>query len=266
MDEFKERLIQLRKAAQLTQDALAAKLGVTYQAVSKWETGSCYPDVTLLPKIAGVFETTVDFLLGGVQPDKESTSTSADSPSTSGPETPEAVETAAVPAVGATPEPTPDLIVDSPGDLEIRVFCKGRQVADAKVSGTVTVRLLGRVRDISCEASLVCEEVEGDAAVQGSLECRGDIGGDVSVTGNLRCKGDIGGDASVGGNVEGAGDIGGDVSAGGNLVCAGDIGGDVSAGGGLVCQGDIGGDVSAQQVSADRIDGDVRATDVRRGR
>jgi transcriptional regulator with XRE-family HTH domain len=254
MDEFKERLAQLRKTAQLTQDALAAKLGVTYQAVSKWETGSCYPDVTLLPKIANVFGTTVDFLLGGVQPEP------ASSPAV------EAPESFASPAVPDSNEPVPDLIVDSPGDLEIRVFCKGRQVADAKVSGTITVRLLGRVRDISCDASLVCEEVEGDVAVQGSLECRGDIGGDVSVTGNLRCKGEIGGDASVGGNFEGTGDIGGDVSAGGNLMCTGDIGGDVSAGGGLVCQGDIGGDVSAQQVSADRIDGDIRATDVRRGR
>jgi transcriptional regulator with XRE-family HTH domain/cytoskeletal protein CcmA (bactofilin family) len=241
MDEFKERLVQLRKTAQLTQDALAAKLGVTYQAVSKWETGSCYPDVTLLPKIAGVFGTTVDYLLGGVPP-----------------------ETALTPAANASSEPSADLVIDSPGDLEIRVFCKGRPVADARVAGTVTVRLLGRVRDISCEASLVCEEVEGDVAVQGSLDCRGDIGGDVSVNGNLRCKGDIGGDASVGGNFEGTGDIGGDVSAGGNLVCTGDIGGDVSAGGGLVCQGDIGGDVSAQQVSADRIDGDVNAADVRR--
>lgn len=48
----------------LTQDQLATALGVSVAAVSKWETGSAYPDITLLSPIARLLGVTVDELLG----------------------------------------------------------------------------------------------------------------------------------------------------------------------------------------------------------
>ena len=53
-----------RKRLQLTQEQLAEKLGVTAQAVSKWETGQSCPDIALLPKLAEIFQISVDELLG----------------------------------------------------------------------------------------------------------------------------------------------------------------------------------------------------------
>jgi len=53
---------QLRIEAGLTQRALAYELGVSIQAVSKWEQGHSYPDVTLLPKIAKIFSVSIDRL------------------------------------------------------------------------------------------------------------------------------------------------------------------------------------------------------------
>ena len=47
-----EQLKALRKEKQITQEALAEVLGVSYQSVSRWELGVCYPDVELLPTIA----------------------------------------------------------------------------------------------------------------------------------------------------------------------------------------------------------------------
>lgn len=53
-----------RISRSLTQETLAEKLNVTPQAVSRWETGISSPDITLLPKIADIFNINVDELLG----------------------------------------------------------------------------------------------------------------------------------------------------------------------------------------------------------
>ena len=66
-----KRIVQNRKRLGLTQDALAEKLGVTAQAVSKWENDQSCPDITMLPRLAAVFGVTTDALLGLEAPAKE---------------------------------------------------------------------------------------------------------------------------------------------------------------------------------------------------
>ena len=53
---------QLRQQKNLTQEQLAEKLGISYQAVSKWETGANTPDIAFLPKIAALFGISIDAL------------------------------------------------------------------------------------------------------------------------------------------------------------------------------------------------------------
>ena len=62
--ELDKRILSLRTEKGYTQERLAGMLGVSTAAVSKWECSSAYPDITLLPKIAGVFNVSVDYLLG----------------------------------------------------------------------------------------------------------------------------------------------------------------------------------------------------------
>lgn len=54
----------LRTQRQMTQAALAAALGIQYQTVSKWETGTTLPDTAMLPRIADVFGVSIDTLFG----------------------------------------------------------------------------------------------------------------------------------------------------------------------------------------------------------
>lgn len=57
-------LKKYRILKELTQEDVAEFLGITPQSVSKWERGESYPDITLLPALANIFETSVDLLLG----------------------------------------------------------------------------------------------------------------------------------------------------------------------------------------------------------
>lgn len=67
MDELKvgARIAELRNINTMIQLELAEQLGVTDRAVSKWETGGGYPDITLLPQIADIFHVSIDYLLKG---------------------------------------------------------------------------------------------------------------------------------------------------------------------------------------------------------
>ena len=61
---FPQRLKQLRKEMGLSQKSLSEHLGVTQQAVGKWETGRSSPDPATLARLAELLETSADYLLG----------------------------------------------------------------------------------------------------------------------------------------------------------------------------------------------------------
>jgi len=68
--KFGERLKQYRKEKNFTQDELAAQIGVSSQAVSKWEKGECLPDVYNLKLLGQIFRISVDSLLETEKDDK----------------------------------------------------------------------------------------------------------------------------------------------------------------------------------------------------
>ena len=63
-DTLGHRIAALRKQHGMTQDQLAEKLGLTAQAVSKWENDQSCPDISMLPRLAELFGVTTDQLLG----------------------------------------------------------------------------------------------------------------------------------------------------------------------------------------------------------
>ena len=61
---FGQRLQGLRKQKQMTQEELAERIGVTAQAVSKWENDLSYPDITSIPTLVTILETKIEYLFG----------------------------------------------------------------------------------------------------------------------------------------------------------------------------------------------------------
>lgn len=54
------RIKTYRKKERITQEMMAKLLGVSPQAISKWEREECYPDITFLPTLAAVLSCTVN--------------------------------------------------------------------------------------------------------------------------------------------------------------------------------------------------------------
>ncbi len=59
-----DKLKNLRRNRDLTQEEVATHIGISYQAISKWERGDGYPDITMLPTLANYFGVSVDELIG----------------------------------------------------------------------------------------------------------------------------------------------------------------------------------------------------------
>lgn len=236
-----ERIYELRREREWTQEQLAQKLGVSYQAVSKWENAQACPDISLLPAIANLFEVSIDSLFG-----REKQCVQADLP------------------------------WEDDQAFHLAIYAGRRLVSEQEIKklagkGEVcTVRYAGEARDVHCLLNLVCEaDVQGSVQA-GSVTC-GDVGGSVQA-GSVTC-GDVGGSVEAGavtcGDVAGdvhsssikCGDIEGDVTS--DSVKCGDIEGDVHAAGDVNCGG-VGGSVQVKDggdLSCGDVEGDVVVKD-----
>ena len=198
---FAEIIVNRRKALGLTQEGLAQKLGVTNQAVSKWESGQSCPDLALLPRIADLFGITIDELFG---------------------REPKAVSFPAQP-----PFPWPD-----DGVLRVLLYA-GHTRVYGPVEGADEIHFCyeGPALNIESAVSVYCDDVMGNVTAGHSVNCD-DVYGSVSAQGSVNCD-DVKGDIRAGGNVT-CDCAEGDVHAGGN-VQVDEASGDIHAGGSVYC-------------------------------
>lgn len=64
LEDFGKRISECRQNLNMTQEMLAGRVGVTPQALSKWERGISYPDIPLLAQLCQVLDISADYLLG----------------------------------------------------------------------------------------------------------------------------------------------------------------------------------------------------------
>jgi len=165
-------ILKLRRSKGFTQEELANKLGVTFQAVSKWENAKSAPDISLLPLIAEVFSCSIDDLFSY--------------------------------SVCHSSACIPELPWED--DDTIRVFqTVGKHVVAQGSSGTfIEVRLPGRADEstrqyfrVEVLGNMISDaSINGDVVCHGNLECS-TINGDVDCLCNVNVH-------SVNGNVNSA--------------------------------------------------------------
>lgn len=216
-----------RKENGLTQEALANRLGVTNQAVSKWEGDVCCPDIQLLPALADALGLSLDALFGREAPEP---------PKEERPAEEVKVETAPIGIVEKLPWADDD-------SLHAVLYQGHRLLQSERVperSGSGLLHLLAGRRDaqqVVLRFTGTAQDIYSDFAIH----CEGDVSGSVQAGDGVQCE-RVGGNISAGDGVT-CGDVGGSVRAGDSVTC-GSVEGDVSAGESVRC-GSVGGDVRA---------------------
>ena len=177
-----EKIARFRKEKGLTQIQLGEKLGVSNQAVSKWELGITMPDIMLLPALADIFGIYIDELFSRVvKPD--------------------------INYFHGMEYPWGD-------DEKIRAFiCRGNKIlhiSDDDVKNVV-FRLIGNTSEIMSEGNIIIEgNVAGDCTIRGNLSVSGSITGGCVTEGSIEVGTEILGECTargniiVGGNITGA--------------------------------------------------------------
>lgn len=181
-----ENIARLRKAKGLTQAELGNYLGVSNQAVSKWENGVTMPDVMLLPDLADVFGCYIDELFS------------------------REVKT----------EIHYDHCAELPwndDDVLRLIVCRGKKILDASDGDMkeMSFKIMGDALEVTGNANVVIEgNVAGGCVCQGNISVFGSITGECVAQGNIEVKEWIIGECTANGNIFAGGNITGECVAG----------------------------------------------------
>lgn len=253
------RIAEMRKAMGLTQEQLASRLGVSYQAVSKWENGQSCPDIQLLPQIADIFDISLDALFGRAF--AQSAAEARSEPDAQAQEY----------YVEGLPWPDDNtlhivlyrgqqLITRNP----IRVCRELKEIPFVyegpalNVDSVLSVHVQGPVQgNVNAGDDVSCGDVAGSLSAGDNVHC-GHVYGDLRASDSVTCT-EVAGDVVAGDGVR-CGNVGGNVRAGDSVHC-GDISGNVTAGDGVRCTSFRESSKSTHvHINADELDEDSRNT------
>lgn len=259
------KIASLRKQAGLTQEALAQRLEVTNQAVSKWESDQCCPDILLLPKIADIFGISMDELFGREAPpapEKEPEPEPEQEPKQKNSFLEDILgmamdtlgkATSQFKQNGGTVEihyddasnPAAEFHFDDTGEdqfseidwpdddtLRVVLFRGHKLLQGHKACERIQFCYDGPALNIHSHFNVTCEDVSGNVTAGGNVTCN-EVAGSVQAGGSVTCD-DVNGPVNAMGNVT-CDAIEGSVSAGGNIRCDEITGSTIRAGGNIYC-------------------------------
>ena len=152
----------LRQRRGLTQEQVSTHLGVSYQAVSKWETGANTPDISLLPNLARLFDVSIDTLYSlDAPPIQEELLPREDD------DVIRVIQMRGRKVLAVTPRPTPDapaIEIAFPRNCNERtqyfkVEVYGHVITDGSING-----------DVVCHQSIQCAQINGDVRAEGDIK------------------------------------------------------------------------------------------------
>ena len=226
---------EFRKRLGMTQAALGEQLGVSNQAVSKWEAETTMPDIMLLPDIVRILEVTLEELYGLAN------------------------KTEMIKNY--------DLPWEDDGVLRGVVFEGKRLVHTSDLAGEdrVVFSMAGDARDVWTEWDLeITGNVGGSAKAHRDMHIGGSVAGGASSGRDMSVGTCLSGGASCGRDLDVGGDLSGGVAAGRDVEGA-DIHGSVSAAHGIsahsIHAGTVKGDVSCETLECERIEGNIKTSE-----
>ena len=226
-------IFKYRKKSGLSQDELAQKLGVTFQAVSKWENAKAAPDITFLPIMADIFGCYIDELFS-----REVRSE--------------------VHYDHCSEFPWPD-------DTIIRgVVCEGRKILQAdSLVDRFTFEIIGDAKNVQSECNIeVNGNIYGSCGAVRDINVSGVVSGGCNSGRDTVIGGHLSGGCNSGGAITVAGSFSGGCNSGCGVTCGGNLSGDVNCGGTMTVEGNveavkIKGNVVCNSLKCDKIEGDV---------
>ena len=180
------KIAELRKEKGMTQEALANQLGVSNQAVSKWEANQSCPDIQLLPVLADFFEISLDNLFGREK------------------------------QIMVNEQTQTELPWEDDGKLRAVIYVGHSLIRneECEKATRITFEYEGPVLDIISSFSVTCEEVQGNVSAGADVTCD-NVYGNVSAGGDVTCD-DVYCNVGAGGDVT-CDDVKGNVNAGGDV-------------------------------------------------
>ena len=228
-----DNIARLRKEKGWTQAELGEKLGVSNQAVSKWESGMTSPDLMLLPTLADTFGIYIDELF----------SRKVDSE---------------IHYDLCTAFPWPD-------DNTIRgVVCEGRKIMQCtELVDRFVFEIKGDAKNVQCECNIeINGNVSGGCKAGRNINVSGVVSGGCNSGTETIIGGHLSGGCNSGRDITVKGSLSGGCNCGKDISCGGNLSGDISCGRDVTVQGNvesvkIKGNVICNSLQCDKIEGNV---------
>ena len=226
-------ILKYRKKSGLSQDELAQKLGVTFQAVSKWENAKAAPDITFLPIMADIFGCNIDELFSREIKTEIHYDHCAEFP--------------------------------WPDDNIIRgIVCEGRKILQStQLADRFTFEVKGDANQVKSECSIeVNGNVSGGCQAGKNILVNGPVSGGSQSGAEIVIRGNLSGGCITGGDITVGGSLSGGCNTGGTITCGGNLSGDINCGGELTVKGDVDavrikGNIICNSLKCDKGEGNV---------